>query len=96
MGFSIGDRVRVISRFDGRLMPGFEGTVITTCNSPAYEVGVEFDESFADGHSCRGLGENGHCRYGFNSELELIATDAEIVTEESEELKDFISGFNIK
>lgn len=97
MGFSIGDRVRVKHSFAGLKMSGYEGFIIF-CDINNYgRVGVEFDDMVPDGlgHSCNGRGKHLYCRFGLSSDLEIIKDDAEIITEESEEFKDFISGFNI-
>lgn len=94
MRFSVGDRVRVKYSFAGLKMLGYEGFVIFYNNG---RVGVEFDDMVPEGlgHSCNGRGKHLHCRWGAFSDLEIITDDAEIITEESEELKKFISGFNI-
>ena len=78
MKFKIGDRVRVKNCFDGINLKGKIGTVIR--KGKRCDYGVEFDEPIElVGHSCDGMGKRGHCRYGYESELEPVC-DKIIIT----------------
>lgn len=75
--FQIGDRV--IYKFIGEdsssmaSLNGLEGTVVDFNGS---HVGVEFDlnikMAFGFGHNCEGNGKDGHCRYLYPPELEIM------------------------
>ena len=66
-GLQVGDRVICAKKFAGVYLKGKYGTVIEMCTYG--DVGVEFDECFEDGHSCNGLCEDGHGRWGDPYEL---------------------------
>lgn len=80
MKFKVGDRVRAINKVDGVDLIGRCGTVVSDNNGFfSVRIGVEFDESFPGGHACCGKGKLGHCRYGGESEFELISREQKIV-----------------
>lgn len=70
MKFKVGDRVRCIKGFDGVNLAGKTGTVVELCGDD--RVGVDFDDAFFMGHECAGTARNGHGRYGYNNQLELL------------------------
>lgn len=67
--FKVGDRVR---HFCGsnRRFSGKDGTVIVVDSDRlitiGYAIGIEFDE-FIGGHSCKGIGKDGHCLWFYDS-----------------------------
>lgn len=80
MEFKVGDRVRAIREVDGVYLANRCGTVVITCIAgDCAEIGVEFDEPFWSGNDCFGKGKMGHCRYGLESEFELISRKQKIV-----------------
>lgn len=68
--FKVGDRVKVISTFDGLNLKNKTGTVVGF-NGSGTNVGVEFDDSIG-GHTCNGKAKDNHGRWGKPIELELI------------------------
>lgn len=73
MKFKVGDRVRAIGEVDEVCLANRSGTVVEISIAGGYfDIGVEFDEPFVGGHDCYGKGKMGHCRYGDESEFELI------------------------
>lgn len=69
MSFKIGDRVVCIEPFDGNnRCVGLTGTIIALKHKH-WDYGVQFDEKFSGGHTCNRKGKDGHCFYGFSSEL---------------------------
>lgn len=74
MKLKVGDRVRCIGKFDNLNLAGKTGTVVFVDSERIYNVGVDFDDSFHEGHSCGGKAKQGHGRYGNESELELLTT----------------------
>lgn len=83
--FNIGDRVRVIDTFDHVNLKGKTGRVIELKDG-LYEIAVEFDEDIgADGHTCAGKAKNGHGRFGYERELELIEDKKIVITTNGKE-----------
>lgn len=90
--FRVGDRVIAVQPVDGlRGLIGQTGTVVEITHQ---SVGVEFDEAFLNGHSCRRNGKDGHCRYGKEKEFELYC-DEDITFDEEDvcALNSFLSTF---
>lgn len=75
MKFKVGDRVRAIGSVDDLDLTEKTGTVKRIHNSI---IGVEFDEYFS-GHDLDGYGKDGYCRWGSESEFELLANNKKIV-----------------
>lgn len=80
MKYKVGDRVKVISTFDGKDLKGKIGTIVGLGEScRPFEVGVEFDEPFTEGHTCTGKAKGGHGRYGRMRDLELVVDNKKII-----------------
>lgn len=70
--FKVGDRVRAIHLVDNLPLTGKSGTVVAILPLPAdYQLAVEFDDNIS-GLTCLGLTLNGHGRYGYDHEFELV------------------------
>lgn len=82
MSFKIGERVKVVKggifgfRYD---LVGKVGKIIDARPHAApYDYGVEFDKCIG-GHTCRDLGKNGYCFWGYTDQLEAINDHNKIV-----------------
>lgn len=76
----VGDRVRVIGKFDGQYLASRCGTVIqvkgVNYNTElSWEIGVEFDKRM-DGHDLKGACPYGYGRWGYGSEVVIIDESA--------------------
>lgn len=97
MKYNIGDRVKVKKEFDGRNLKGRTGTIICSAKGdfPNLDWGVEFDEPIETwGHSCNNRGKDGFCRYGKESELELINDNKIVITTNGKEVLARLYGGN--
>ena len=83
IGLKVGDRVRVINTVDGHDLVGKLGTVKAINDSP-FPIGVAFDDYFSAGHGLDSNCENGHGRWGKESEFILISRAKEIVPKQLE------------
>lgn len=81
MKYKVGDRVRVKNYFGNTNLKGKTGTVIAI--GVYYDYGVEFDEPIKEynGHNCDGRGKDGHCRWGYEAELEPVDNKIVITTD---------------
>ena len=61
--FKVGDRVVAVGEVDTLKLNGKKGTVVHISSNTSINIGVEFLTSFVGGHSCRGNGKDGYCRY---------------------------------
>lgn len=67
-----GDRVVCTGSFANvSELIGKKGKVVSVRTDSTNSIGVEFDESFDDGHNCDGAGNPRHCRWGEESSLKL-------------------------
>lgn len=86
--FKIGDRVRVIDKFERRDMKNKVGTVVDLDKDSCrpWEIGVEFDEKLGlGGHSCNMKGKDGFCRWGYKRELALVEDRKIVITTDGKE-----------
>ena len=73
--FRVGDRVIAIKAVDNKgILIGKEGIVVHIQSPNSINIGVEFLTSFVGGHSCRGNGKDGYCRYGRKDVFKLADT----------------------
>lgn len=70
--FQIGDRVQAIGKVAGLNLSGKIGTIIYVYEKgKSWDILVEFDNEFEEGHDGGGRGKSRHCRYGYEKEFEL-------------------------
>lgn len=75
MKFKVGDRVRAINIVDGICLKGKRGTVVDVVDlrDASYDLCVEFDEAFPQGHTGPdGKYNRNCCRWGHNNEFEHV------------------------
>ena len=102
--FRIGDRVTIRDPYPHPDYPatGSCGTVVSISDeNDEVIIGVQWDESFREGHDCSGASKYGHGRFYFSFSdgmlhddvrmLEQVAAEEEI--EESGDLLGFLDGF---
>ena len=82
--FVVGDRVICKDYFAGEFLPHKMGTIVSV--SAGDGIAVEFDEAFEGGHTCGGLAEDGHGRYGEAHEVTLVVDEPLEITLTFEEV----------
>ena len=92
MPFYIGDRVEAVVDHPESNPSIRRGSTGTVCNVSGYVIGVRWDEPPERGHSCRNHCENGYGWEVYGRHIRLIEAE-NTPYEESESLKEFLSGF---
>ena len=68
LNFRVGDRVKAIGKVTGCSLGGMVGKVVAL-NQSGWDIGVEFDRKFSNGHTCGSRGKSGYCRWGYFKEF---------------------------